>query len=80
MWATGLYNAVVKTKRKNAPSLQSISESKGAILTHPSSQVENSANVSKEKTEEPLRILKIRLAKGEITKEEYEETRKIIES
>jgi hypothetical protein len=79
-WATGLYNAVVEAKRKNALSLQSISESKGAIMTHPSSQVENSPNVSQEKTDEPLRILKIRLAKGEITKEEYEEMREIIES
>jgi uncharacterized membrane protein len=49
-------------------------------MTHPSSQVENSPNVSQEKTDEPLRILKIRLAKGEITKEEYEEMREIIES
>ena len=29
--------------------------------------------------DDPLNILKIRLAKGEITKAEYEETRKIIE-
>ena len=30
--------------------------------------------------DDPLNILKIRLAKGQITKEEYEEMRKIIES
>ena len=30
--------------------------------------------------DDPLRILKIRLAKGQITKTEYEEMRKIVES
>ncbi|RLI51731.1 MAG: hypothetical protein DRP09_18950 [Candidatus Thorarchaeota archaeon] len=30
--------------------------------------------------EDPLKILKIRLAKGEITKEQYEELKKILES
>jgi uncharacterized membrane protein len=31
-------------------------------------------------TENPLHILKLRLAKGEITEEEYEEMRKLVES
>ena len=30
--------------------------------------------------EDPLHILKIRLAKGEITKEQYDELRKVFES
>lgn len=34
----------------------------------------------KSKNEDPLAILKKRFAKGEITKEEYEESKKILES
>jgi len=41
--------------------------------------VENLGSTKSEKNN-PLHILKLRLAKGEITKEEYEETRKLLDS
>lgn len=34
----------------------------------------------KQKIEDPLKVLKLRYAKGEITKEEYEEIKKTLES
>jgi hypothetical protein len=43
-----------------------------------SSQMENPANNTE--ISNPLHILKIRFAKGEINKEEYEEMRKTLES
>ena len=42
-------------------------------------QLRKAANSSSEYTD-PLHILKIRFAKGEISSEEYEQMRKIIES
>tara|TARA_R110002153_G_scaffold247735_1_gene403910 strand:- start:4299 stop:4430 length:132 start_codon:yes stop_codon:yes gene_type:complete len=35
---------------------------------------------AKNRKEDPLRILKKRFAKGEITKEEYEESKKLLKS
>jgi len=35
---------------------------------------------SKKSDEDPLRLLKVRFAKGEITKDEYEEMKSLLES
>ena len=47
-------------------------EDKGGITTEP-------AKSARPKEEDPLQVLKLRLAKGEITKEQYEELRKVID-
>jgi len=53
-------------------------EDESLILQH--HETNSGTCITDEGSEDPLKILKIRLAKGQITKAEYEEMRKIIES
>jgi Short C-terminal domain len=64
-WSSKLYEQVAKA-RKNDVSQRL--------------EVHTSNNESSQTSDDPVKILKLRFAKGEISKEEYEEMRKVIES
>ena len=63
-WAGALYFAIINVKKQNIPAEE-----------QPKQKIAENTNMK----ESPLKILKLRLAKGEISKEEFEELRKIIE-
>ena len=58
-----LYELIVKSKKNNIQSASS----------------KQQTDTSKTKEDDPMLVLKMRLAKGEITKEEYEDLKKILE-
>jgi uncharacterized membrane protein len=64
-WAARLYGVVVEVKKQQKSSKPT---------EYASVKQESKSN------EDPLHVLKLRLAKGEIAKEEYEELRKMLES
>jgi len=69
-WSSKLYEQVAKA-RKNDVSQR--------VEAHAGDQP-SSNNESPQTSDDPIKVLKIRFAKGEISKEEYEEMRKMIES
>jgi hypothetical protein len=71
-WAIKLYQQVVNEKR------ESVKFSSRA--DNNTKQTLNQEPISSPDIDDPLKILKIRFAKGEITKEQYEEMRKMLES
>jgi hypothetical protein len=77
-WAAELYNQVVKVREQE--------RSAARAQTTANADIQNANRESKQKTEtvqtkeSPLLTLKMRLAKGEITKEEYEELLKVLQS
>lgn len=64
-----LYQRVVNEKRESAK-----------FLSRADKQPLKHGPVSSPTIDDPLKVLKLRFAKGEITKEEYEEMRKMLES
>jgi len=50
------------------------------IIERECQRTKEPGRIAESKEEDPLKILKLRYAKGEITKEEYEEMKKVIES
>jgi hypothetical protein len=66
-WAVKLYQQVVNEKRESAK-----------FLAKP--ETLNQEPVLSTNIDGPLKVLKLRFAKGEITKEQYEEMRKMLES
>lgn len=67
-FAAELYNQLVKLQEKSSPQ------------TAPTSNIQAGQKTETVQTREsPLLVLKMRLAKGEITKEEYEELREMLE-
>ena len=70
-WAVTFYETVVKAKRNSDDSSSSTerlsSQSPGSDVATPSPN------------EDPVKILKLRFAKGEITKEQFDEMRKLLE-
>jgi hypothetical protein len=68
-WAVKLYQQVVNEKRESAK-----------FLSETDKQTINQEPVSSPNIDDPLKVLKLRFAKGEITKEQYEEMRKMLES
>ena len=71
-WAVKLYQQVVNEKRESAKFSSKADNNVKQPL--------NQEPVSSPNIDDPLKILKIRFAKGEITKEQYEEMRKMLES
>src|SRR5918995_445531 len=71
-WAVRLYQQVVNEKRESAKFSSKADNNVKQPL--------NQEPVSSPNIDDPLKILKIRFAKGEITKEQYEEMRKMLES
>jgi uncharacterized membrane protein len=65
-WAAKLYEVVVEVKNQQKTSEEVTEDS----IKH-DTKVNNI---------DPIQVLKVRLAKGEITKEEFEELRKMLES
>lgn len=72
-WAATLYQQIVEVRK----SMEQVQEQTAREAPRHSSQ---SSTTSSATEEDPLKILKRRLAKGEISKEEYEELRKMLES
>jgi hypothetical protein len=75
-WASRLYDQVVKFRNEN------IIPSENVGLDH---EMQLTTATSKDKKvqsndDDPIKLLKARFAKGEISKEQYEEMRKMIES
>ena len=68
-WAVKLYQQVVNEKRESAK-----------FLSETDKQTINQEPVSSPNIDDPLKVLKLRFAKGEITKEQYEEIRRMLES
>ena len=65
LWFAELYSALVEVNKENTPKEdQDISKQKN----------------TEDAKEHPLQILKLRLAKGEISKEQFEELRTIIDT
>jgi hypothetical protein len=90
-----IYQRMISARKKGkmndntmAPIRQDINEDSGKrsvkdfneILIQKQHETNSGTRRTDEDSEDPLKILKIRLAKGQITKAEYEEMRKIIES
>jgi hypothetical protein len=80
-WAAKLYQQVVKEKTGSA----SASSSPPSQISNKNSAKQLPSTNTNQPTaqnthEDPLKVLKMRFAKGEITKEEYEEMRKMLES
>ena len=71
-WAAKLYQQVVNEKRESAKFSYKADNNRKQPL--------NQESVSSPNIDDPLKVLKIRFAKGEITKEQYEEMRKTLES
>jgi hypothetical protein len=69
-WAEKLYEAVVRAKQQKELEEKTKADTQSSITK----------NQTSKETYDPLLVLKLRLAKGEITKEEFEELRKMIES
>jgi hypothetical protein len=65
--AAELYQQVVNEKRESAKFLSKADNNTKGLTSSPNS-------------DDPLKILKIRFARGEITKEQYEEMQKMLES
>ncbi len=65
-WAARLYEVIVDIKGQQEPSQKIVEQ--------------NAKGDTKIDKEDPFLVLKLRLARGEITKEEYEELRKMLES
>lgn len=65
-WSEKLYEQIVKVRKTSPPS----------VIETPTIQQTNGSN---QKDNDPLHVLKMRLAKGEITKDEYEDLKKTIE-
>jgi len=63
-WSETIYSQIVKIKKDSSMSVQEQSKT----------------NEQANKNDDPLHIAKLRFAKGEIAKEEYEEMRKMLES
>jgi hypothetical protein len=70
-WAVKLYQQVVNEKRESAKFLSKADNIKQPL---------NQESASSPNIDDPLKVLKLRFAKGEITKEQYEEMRKMLES
>jgi type II secretory pathway pseudopilin PulG len=80
-WAAKLYQQVVKEKTDSASASSpppSQIPNKDPATRLPST--DNNQPTAKDTHEDPLKVLKMRFAKGEITREEYEEMRKMLES
>ena len=75
-WSAKLYERVVEVKKKEAAELNKQNEAQ--LKRQQSEGVDLSTKTVS--NEDPVHILKIRLAKGEITKEQYDELRKVFES
>ncbi len=76
-WALRLYEQVVKEKTDSA------NASPQPLSLQPANKYSSNNNLSASQpstVDDPLKILKLRFAKGEITKEDYEEMRKMLES
>jgi hypothetical protein len=56
-----------------------IQENLRRMSSAPSSQVQTNQRVSLPPSEDPLQVLQVRLAKGEITKEQFEEMKKMLQ-
>jgi hypothetical protein len=69
--ASELYLQVVNEKREQTKF--------SSIADNNIKQPSNEKPISAQDVDEPLKVLKIRFAKGEITKEQYEEMRKTLE-
>ena len=85
-WAETLDRAMVEaqkdtlTKRTNQTNLEKTTPARAPIPNIQLTKRTNQTNLEKDKEEDPIKVLKMRLAKGEITKEEFEELRKMLES
>jgi hypothetical protein len=77
-WSAKFYERVVEVKRENGLDVQSQTQQ---LKSQESAQEEDTnQTMTRVSNEDPIQILKIRLAKGEITKEQYDELRKVFES
>src|SRR5919106_517914 len=76
-WSAKFYERVVETKRENGLDIQGRTELKSQEAAEGGAKGQATTTGT---SEDPIQILKIRLAKGEITKEQYEELRQVFES
>lgn len=76
-WAVTLYQQVVKEKSDSSKSSSQISN-KNPTVQLPASN--NNQSTAQSIEDDPLKIIKLRFAKGEITRDEFEEMRKMLES
>jgi hypothetical protein len=77
-WSAKFYERVVEVKREKGLDMQSQTQ---RLKSQESGQEgDTSQTMTRVSNEDPMHILKIRLAKGEITKEQYDELRKVFES
>jgi hypothetical protein len=80
-WAATLYQQVVKEKNALAStSSPSPLPDKNPTIQLPRSSSNDNQPAVESNVEDPLKIIRLRFAKGEITREEYEEMRKMLES
>jgi Short C-terminal domain len=79
-WAAKLYEQVVKEKTDSASVSSSPSKISNKNSATPLPSADNNQLTTRNTHEDPLTVLKMRFAKGEITREEYEEMRKMLES
>jgi hypothetical protein len=82
-WAAKLYEVVVEVKKQQELEELLDRAAKEAQTRSKLADIATKNDISqdtKSMSEDPIRLLKLRLAKGEITREEYEELRKMIES
>lgn len=76
-WAATLYQQVVKEKTASASTLSPQIPNKNPAIQPPTS---NNQPTAQSTGDDPLKVIKMRFAKGEISREEYEEMRKVLES
>jgi hypothetical protein len=67
-WAKLIYDTLVKVQKEKQSESQQVSE-----------ETTKEKQESKPKEDDPLKVLKMRLVKGEITKEEFEELKELID-